>query len=219
MSVNNMLLVQQYLLNNSLLDLQKTKGVYAKLSNSGQKFSLSYDQIEAKESDPLAQECRGLILAAKDGRQFSNSKEEFLNTIPGPTQIIAFPFKRFFNFGQGAAFPIDFSKEIFIQEKLDGCLHEDVNILTPDGLFTIKAICEEKKINKVYSMNMDSLEIEEDDIIGFSVKNNNNDWYEIELEDNSKVILTGNHKIFIPELSCYRAVKDLIGNENVLVEK
>jgi hypothetical protein len=115
-----MLLVQQYLLNNSLLDLQKTRGVYARLSSSGHKFSLNYDQIEAKESDPLAQECRGLILAAKNGRQFSFSKEEFLNTIPGPTQIISFPFKRFFNFGQGAAFPIDLSKEIFIQEKLDG---------------------------------------------------------------------------------------------------
>ena len=67
-----MLLVQKYLETHTFGDLAKEHGVYASFSKSGHKFSLNYDQIEAKESDPLAQECRGLILACEDGTSLSS---------------------------------------------------------------------------------------------------------------------------------------------------
>jgi hypothetical protein len=123
-----MLLVQKYLENNSFGNLARDHGVYASFSKSGHKFSLNYDQIEAKESDPLAQECRGLILSLEDGRPVfgqlgPNGRMNYNHIEPGKTKILAYPMKRFFNHGQGAAVNIDWSDpNLAILEKLDGTL-------------------------------------------------------------------------------------------------
>ncbi len=116
-----MLLVQQYLETHSFGDLAREHGVYASLSKSGHKWSLNYDQIEAKEADPLAQECRGLILACHDGRVLSADNRDQI--VPGKTKILAFPMKRFFNHGQGSAANINWSDpKLAVLEKLDGTL-------------------------------------------------------------------------------------------------
>ena len=126
-----MLLVQQYLETHTFGDLAREHGVYASFSKSGHKFSLNYDQIEAKEADPLAQECRGIILSREDGRdvfedrQAQTPGQEFdrLTVSPGKTRILAFPMKRFFNHGQGAAANVNWSDpKLAILEKLDGTL-------------------------------------------------------------------------------------------------
>jgi intein/homing endonuclease len=57
------------------------------------------------------------------------------------------------------------------------------------------------------------------DILAHSVKSNNNDWYELELEDGKTITLTGNHKVYLPELDCYRRVEDLKGDEVFLLSK
>jgi RNA ligase len=121
------LLVQQYLKTHSFGQLAAEHGVYASFAKSGRKFSLNYDQIEAKEGDPLAQECRGLILSLEFG-QFVRGEESLkgLNrddTVPGATRILAFPMRRFFNYGQGSAAHIDWNDpNTSILEKLDGTL-------------------------------------------------------------------------------------------------
>lgn len=123
-----MLLIQKYLETHSFADLAKEHGVYASFSKSGHKFSLNYDMIEAKENDPLSQECRGLILALADGRPLSglrmdNVKLNYDHIIPGETQILAFPMRRFFNNGQGSAANINWQDpNLKILEKLDGSL-------------------------------------------------------------------------------------------------
>lgn len=122
-----MLLVQKYLENHSFGDLAREHGVYASFSKSGHKFSLNYDQIEAKESNPLAQECRGLVLALEDGRpifaDMTSGKPNRDNMIPCSTTILAYPMNRFFNHGQGSAANIDWSDpNLAILEKLDGTL-------------------------------------------------------------------------------------------------
>ncbi len=112
---NNKMLILDYLKTHSLEDLEKEHGVGAKLSSSLKKMSLNYDQIDTKESDLLAQECRGLIL------RHSNNIPIQKASVFGEATIVAFPFKRFFNLGQGAAAEIDFSDpEVVWQEKLDG---------------------------------------------------------------------------------------------------
>lgn len=123
------LLVQEYLETHTFGDLAKDHGVYASFSKSGHKFSLNYDQIEAKESDPLAQECRGLVLSTKMGESFLskavmvNGKLSYDSISPGTTTILAFPMKRFFNHGQGSAAEIDWSDpKLAVLEKLDGTL-------------------------------------------------------------------------------------------------
>jgi len=129
------LLVQEYLETHSFGDLAREHGVYASFSKSGHKFSLNYDQIEAKESDPLAQECRGLVLGYLPPNpcgmvppepvpwNMVDGKVNRDNIIPGKTKILAYPMKRFFNHGQGAAADIDWSDpKLAVLEKLDGTL-------------------------------------------------------------------------------------------------
>lgn len=109
------LLVVEYLKSKSLNDLATEHGVYGRVSKCGLKVSLNYDQIEAKDSDPIAQECRGLILSRESQQlvtmEFSMSDLWAMST----------PFSRFFNRGQGAAANIDWSTARY-QEKLDGTM-------------------------------------------------------------------------------------------------
>lgn len=123
-----MLLVQEYLETHTLGDLARDHGVYASFSKSGYKFSLNYDQIEARESDPLSQQCRGLILATPDGQPVQgvtgpDGKLDRTGTVIGKTIVLAYPMNRFFNHGQGAAADIDWSDpDLAVLEKLDGTL-------------------------------------------------------------------------------------------------
>ncbi len=63
-----------------------------------------YDQIESRPSDPLARQCRGLILNSADN-----------------WNIVSYSMNRFANSGEGWAAPIDWTS-CQIQEKLDGSL-------------------------------------------------------------------------------------------------
>lgn len=162
-----MLLVQKFLQHKSFGDLVKEHGVYASFSKSGHKCSLNYDQIEAKESDPLAQECRGLVLACEDGRSLLsqavlvNNRLSYDNVIPGDTKVLAYPMRRFFNHGQGSAANVDWlDPKLFILEKLDGTLcilYYDVftsewcvatrsvpeaDLLMDNGIFTFRTLFE-----------------------------------------------------------------------------
>ena len=76
------------------------------------------------------------------------------------------------------------------------CISEDTLIITEDGEKTIKEICESKYTGKVLSFNINSKEKEFKKILNHNIQQNNNDWYEIELEDGKKIKCTGNHKIF-----------------------
>lgn len=109
------LLVVDYLRSKSLNDLATEHGVYGRISNCGLKVSLNYDQIEAKDSDPIAQECRGLVLSRE-------SQQKILTDSPMlDLWAMSTPFSRFFNHGQGAAAKIDWNTARF-QEKLDGTM-------------------------------------------------------------------------------------------------
>lgn len=159
------LLVQEFLENKTFGDLEREHGVYASFSKSGHKFSLNYDQIEAKESDPLSQECRGLILSLADGRpvfgiQRPDGKLDRSGMIPGETNIIAYPMRRFFNYGQGAANINLNDPRLSIMEKLDGSLTivyydpiikqwcvatrsvPEADLLMDNGIFTFRTLFE-----------------------------------------------------------------------------
>jgi hypothetical protein len=98
-----MLYAQQYLRSGkSLEDLRSEHGVKSHVQNK--KIGLTYDQIEARESDPLAQQCRGLILREST------------------YDIVACPMFRFFNLEQKElASDLDWSTAAF-ENKLDGTL-------------------------------------------------------------------------------------------------
>lgn len=97
---------QSFLLNGGTLDQLNEKyaikarrhGVYTNL------VQLKYDQINSPMSDPLVQQCRGIILDEDDD-----------------WAVIARPFDKFFNHGEQQAAVIDWPSAR-VQEKLDGSL-------------------------------------------------------------------------------------------------
>jgi hypothetical protein len=124
-----MLLVQEYLETHSFAELAAEHGIYASFSKSGHKWSMNYDQIEAKESNPLAQQCRGVVFAEETGKSFKsqaievNDRLKYDHIIPGKTVVLAYPMDRFFNHGQGSAADVNWSDpNLAILEKLDGTL-------------------------------------------------------------------------------------------------
>lgn len=103
--------IQEFLKKASLSELRTKHGVKSRIV--GSKVGLNYDQIEADEGDPIASQCRGLILAA------SNTICE--DSPLGDTVVLARPFDRFFNLGQAHAANVQL-EESRVFEKLDGTL-------------------------------------------------------------------------------------------------
>mgnify|MGYP000883084962 CR=1 FL=1 len=143
------LLVQKFLETKTFADLEKQHGVYCRFSNSGHKFSLNYDTIEAKESDPLAQECRGLVLAKHDGSIMdatidSKGKPSRGNVCPGETTILAYPMHRFFNAQQSSAAQVNWNDpKLEVLEKLDGtCIIVYFDHFTNQWCAATRAVCE-----------------------------------------------------------------------------
>ena len=164
-------------------------------------IQFKYDQLASSKFKHLeiVKECRSIILNSEDN-----------------WNVVAYPFRRFYNFGESCADTIDWNTAR-IQEKLDGCCDANTLITTPDGNKTIQELCEQNYNGLVKSYNFKEKKEMWDLVEAVSIKNNNNDWYEIELEDGKKLRLTGNHKVWLPELECWRQVKDLTGEEKLEV--
>lgn len=110
-------------------------------------------------------------------------------------------------------------QHVMICEKRDGenCLSEETIVITEIGLKTIKWICETKYNGKILTYNIKTGEKEFQKIFNWKILENNDDWYEIVLENEDKIILTSNHYVWLPELRCYRMVKDLkVGDDFLL---
>jgi hypothetical protein len=108
-------------------------------------------------------------------------------------------------------------KSFYIAEKIDGCLNFNTELITEkDGKKTIQEICETKYKGKVLSYNHNKDKFVYTTIKNYSIKENNNDWYEISY-NNEKIILTGNHLVWLPILNCYREVKYLTENDEFLL--
>ncbi len=105
------MLIQDFLLTHSLNDLEAA-GIDYNLYDDGHILQLNYNMLTAKESDPMACECRALILSC----DVSNP-----SAIVGETKVVSRAFDRFFNLDQQGS-TVDFSKPTTIFEKLDGSL-------------------------------------------------------------------------------------------------
>lgn len=110
-------------------------------------------------------------------------------------------------------------KDVVVTEKMDGeCLSGETLIQTNLGQKRLDDICENKYPDiTILCFDEDSNSIEYKRILNYFIKSNNSDWYEIELENGQSLILTGNHQVWLPALSCYRKVEDLRGDEEFLL--
>lgn len=112
--VMKLLPIQEYLMEHDLKTLQQDHGIIAHWSKENpSKFSLNYRQFETQNSDILAKDCRGLIL--KRNNMYTNRKNI------GLTTILAYPMRRFFNFGDPECDHLDLFTTVFT-EKMDGTL-------------------------------------------------------------------------------------------------
>lgn len=120
---------------------------------------------------------------------------------------------------------IDFKCKVFIQNKLNGCLQYNTKLQLEDGrILDIGYIVEQNILGKVKSYNINTGKVEYQQIVNHmkipksSVFNDcRDDWYEIITEDNKTLTVTGNHRIWINNLNCWRRVCDLDGTEDLLI--
>lgn len=100
--------------------------------------------------------------------------------------------------------------EWHISEKIHGCLHKDTIIKTREfGEVTIDFLVKNQIKCNVLSLNHDLNIIEWDEIVDFSsIQDQNKEWFEIELDDGTILVVTGNHEIFT-KASEYKKVEDL----------
>lgn len=120
-------LVIDYLSTHSLRELEEEHGVCARPSRDGSKFSCNYDQIFAKSGDPIAEQCRGLIIRPGNVwfleamRTSINAGDDKWKDYRGPWDVLAWPMNRFYNFGDAAVAPVDWAdSQLRVYEKVDG---------------------------------------------------------------------------------------------------
>jgi ribosomal protein S8 len=193
-----MLAIQKYIKENGF---DKAVNVFQlKTREYENKILMKYDQLVSPTimANIEVQECRGLILEK------------------GTWNVMSLAFTKFFNSEEGNAAKIDWNTA-HVLEKLDGCCHEDTILITEDGEMTIREICETEYSGKVLSFDLETNEPVYDEIVEYSVKKNINNWFEIELEDGTTVKLTGNHKVWLPNLECYRRVDELTEDDEFLL--
>lgn len=110
------MLILDYLKTHSLQELRDEHGI--KYNVRGHLVTLAYDQFEASMNNPIACMCRGMVIT-DDAFVPSNVSESIAVDVPLPqARILAFPFVRFFNYGQG---DLIFKPEK-VYEKLDGSM-------------------------------------------------------------------------------------------------
>jgi len=164
-----------------------------------------------------------ILVTPKDmGVTWTDENKIFRSSIwrKSDRKLVSAGFKKFVNLGEQPEFePIDDHTDLEFIRKLDGCCDKDTILLTEDGEKTIKEICETEYKGKVRSYCHETDEEIWADILAHCIKTNRNDWYELELENGQIIKLTGNHRVWLPELQCYRAVQDLNGDEVFLLKK
>lgn len=103
-------------------------------------------------------------------------------------------------------------KNIKVTSKLDGlgCLGYDTIVETlEDGKIKLGDIVSKKLHSHIKSYDELSDEIIFKRITGFSEMDESDNWIELELENGFKIEMTENHRIFLPELGCWRRADEL----------
>lgn len=139
------------------------------------------------------------------------------DTIPEFSVALAEDYKKFKD-------KISFEKELwFASRKLDGCVMYDTIVEFEDGKkLKIGEVVKNNIQGNIKSYNTKTKKIEFMPIKdwmknGVDINNDNNGWYEVELENNEKIILTGNHRVWCDNLNCWRRTDELDGSEILLI--
>lgn len=111
------------------------------------------------------------------------------------------------------------NKEILsITRKRDGCLDGGTMIDTIDGQKTIRDIFDTKYSGGILCYNHGTNQLEFKNITDYMATADKKEWFEVELEDGHLIRLTGNHRVWLPELQCYRRADELVNGDSVLLK-
>lgn len=106
---------------------------------------------------------------------------------------------------------------IWLIEKTHGCVKSDTIINTLEfGNLTIKEILDKKLNCKILAFDTMSQEKVYVPISDYFYKENDGEWYEIELEDGTVLTITGDNLVWLPELNCYRKTSELAKEDTLL---
>lgn len=120
------LLIKDYLIDHSFQELEDEHGVCARPNATLDKFALNYDQILAKNGDPVAEQCRGLVIRPHELARLTQTDRktgevDWKNKQVGSFDVLAWPMCRFYNHGDPSAADIDWSHpSLKVYEKVDG---------------------------------------------------------------------------------------------------
>lgn len=102
--------------------------------------------------------------------------------------------------------------------KIDGCLEANTIIDTFEyGPKTIKEIVEKNLNCHVKCYDHQTNEIVFSSILNRSKTKSKNNWFKIITDDGKKLFITGNHKVYLPKLNCYRCVDELTKNDEFFI--
>jgi hypothetical protein len=100
------------------------------------------------------------------------------------------------------------------------CISAGTLITTEKGALPIEALCSEASLGTlVHSVNEATGLIELKPLIGFSVlPPHAEEWFKITTESGATLLVTGNHRVYLPALNCYRRTDEIsLGDELLLI--
>lgn len=107
---------------------------------------------------------------------------------------------------------------LYITSKLHGCVDRNTLIDTLEyGEVRIGKIVEDELMVHVKSYNTRTREIEYAPIEDFYFYPDDDDWYEIELEDGTTIEITGNNPVWLADKEAYRRVDQLTRGDLLLL--
>lgn len=105
---------------------------------------------------------------------------------------------------------------ISVTSKIHGCVDANTIINTNEGKKTIKEIVDNKLNVLIEAFDINTQQKVFVPIDDYYLKENDGDWYEVELENGQKIEITGNNPVWLPELNCYRRVDELLEGDIIL---
>lgn len=154
-----------------------------------------------------------------------NTKEEFFNWVKQVNQVNP---EEYINYVlscklDGISIDLEYKNGKLIKAitRGDGCLFKETLIEFENGdRKTIEEVVQYKIEGKIKTFNIDKKVVEFKNILNWFDNGESQNWFELEYEfenTTKKIILTENHYVWLPEISCYRQVKDLTENDHILI--
>jgi len=89
------------------------------------------------------------------------------------------------------------------------CISGDTEIITEEGVCTVKELYESKYKGKVLSFNHETGKKEWKQVLAISKSKNINNWKKIVLDSGTQLNITEDHRVFLPQIQAYREVQNI----------